>query len=228
MKPNTLGNHLHSKADPILEDEENVKGVDMESKTKLGIDPNIARTEFLIRFRSGFDGRKVPLHQWLYLEEHPLMVGLVLAWVKVHSFVQPPQIHSTKGNMDKNTTSQYRPAQLVLRTALEMAPVPEIQRDTYNNSSNSTQKILSIFFGKIYHQSVLDVPSSSDVQNITSDISRSPSIIKFMDTTKNLDAIANYIQIQDRTLEINTVLACMEREEQNRIRNWHGLNTIRY
>lgn len=48
------------------------------------LDRDIASTQYLVRFRSGIEGRKSTVHQWLYLEEHPLMVGVNIVWANVH------------------------------------------------------------------------------------------------------------------------------------------------
>eukprot|EP00581_Thalassiosira_minuscula_P018607 CAMPEP_0183733886 /NCGR_PEP_ID=MMETSP0737-20130205/42307_1 /TAXON_ID=385413 /ORGANISM="Thalassiosira miniscula, Strain CCMP1093" /LENGTH=867 /DNA_ID=CAMNT_0025967247 /DNA_START=14 /DNA_END=2617 /DNA_ORIENTATION=+ len=111
-------------------------------------DEKICSTLFLIRFRHGVEGRKVTVHQWIYLEEHAITVGGEICWAKVGD-----HFGSTKaGDMiekDNNNThkvqnsgsgthavlksnaklqaqkyfSQYRPVQILFRSMLEMIPL---------------------------------------------------------------------------------------------------------
>jgi hypothetical protein len=70
-------------------------------KTKLELHTNVSQTEYLVRFRAGIDGRILPVHQWLFLEEHPLMVSVALVWAKVMEV--PNNIHASQnGNPNNN------------------------------------------------------------------------------------------------------------------------------
>ena len=71
----------------------------------------LSRAEFLVRFCAGVDGRKAAVHQWIVLEEHALSVGIAL-------------VRGYLGTLDSD--EKWRPGQIMLRTALEMIPVREI------------------------------------------------------------------------------------------------------
>jgi len=99
--------------------------------------------EFLVRFRPGLDGRKVPVHQWIYPEEHAVAVGLSVVWAK-----------EKKGR-------PWWPGQVLCRSALEVlstgglkvaSPVYEKEKDVY--------AALTCFFGDD-SRCVLDVRSST-------------------------------------------------------------------
>jgi len=99
--------------------------------------------EFLVRFRPGLDGRKVPVHQWIYPEEHAVAVGLSVVWAK-----------EKKGR-------PWWPGQVLCRSALEVlstgglkvaSPVYEKGKDGY--------AALTCFFGDD-SRCVLDVRSST-------------------------------------------------------------------
>lgn len=126
-----------------------------DSPDDMLLDKEIGRTQYLVRFRASCEGRKVALQQWLYLEEHPIMVGVNIVWAKVHiqdeneSTSLPPvetkgtrTVCSLKNDLSvdvevakttlerrrrlKQANSKFRPAQIFLRTALEMMHVDDI------------------------------------------------------------------------------------------------------
>ena len=57
--------------------------------------------EFLVRFRAGAQGRKVPVHRWIVLEEHEVSVGCAVVW-------------------GKTKTLPWWPGMILLRSALEV------------------------------------------------------------------------------------------------------------
>jgi len=125
------------------------------------LDKQIGQTQYLVRFRARADGRKVAVQQWLYLEEHPIMVGVNIVWAKLSGQIQDviesvtisPENLAGKGTVCtlkndlsvhlkvaettlerrrklKQAKSKFRPAQIFLRTALEMMHVDDINMDS--------------------------------------------------------------------------------------------------
>jgi len=100
------------------------------------IDEEICSTLFLIRFRHGVEGRKIAIHQWIYLEEHAVTVGGEVCLAKVGNNHQRAKAglgdeeatHASKPDAKLQTkngeyASQYRPVQILFRSMLEMVPV---------------------------------------------------------------------------------------------------------
>mmetsp|Transcript_18355 Transcript_18355/g.37617 ORF Transcript_18355/g.37617 Transcript_18355/m.37617 type:complete len:726 (-) Transcript_18355:86-2263(-) len=111
------------------------------------VDENICKTLYLVRFRDGMEGRKVAVHKWIYLEEHPCLIGGEVCWAKIVDSIgnegigvenfpnseimkspvsdvsQHEESDSSKSVGDRNFLSIYRPVQMVYRSALEMIPV---------------------------------------------------------------------------------------------------------
>ncbi|GMH65315.1 hypothetical protein TL16_g04167 [Triparma laevis f. inornata] len=91
--------------------------------------------EFLVRFRAGTGGRKVPVHRWLVLEEHAVAVSSAVIWGKAPS-------------------NPWWPAQVICRSALEVAisEVSEEAEGIYLANSKSkgvhTERVLVLFFGE--------------------------------------------------------------------------------
>mmetsp|Transcript_23359 Transcript_23359/g.56378 ORF Transcript_23359/g.56378 Transcript_23359/m.56378 type:complete len:699 (-) Transcript_23359:357-2453(-) len=119
------------------------------------IDGKICSTLFLIRFRQGVEGRKVAVHEWVYLEEHAVTIGGEICWAKVghHSGEDAKAYGSNGTNEESNANgkgksdvsgtrvlksdvklqvqkgefkSQYRPVQIIFRSMLEMIPAQSL------------------------------------------------------------------------------------------------------
>jgi hypothetical protein len=107
-------------------------------------DRDIASTQYLVRFRSRIEGRKSTVHQWLYLEEHPCMVGVNIVWANLHqddlnanktSQVKDGDLSSDAEIAEseimqlrrlKKSKARFYPGQIFLRTALEMMHIDDI------------------------------------------------------------------------------------------------------
>jgi len=114
-------------------------------------DDKICSTLFLIRFRQGVEGRKIAVHEWIYLEEHAVSIGGEICWAQVghhsgdakasstdekdsdyckprdsgsgtHVLKSDARLQAQKGEY----LSQYRPVQIIFRTMLEMIPVQNL------------------------------------------------------------------------------------------------------
>jgi len=79
MKSSTIQKYMRKKS--TSKSSSKIKKQNYSSPVKL--DRDIASTQYLVRFRARIDGRKSAVHQWLYLEEHPLMVGVNIVWAKL-------------------------------------------------------------------------------------------------------------------------------------------------
>jgi len=206
---------------------------------QLGLDPDIASVQYLVRFRHGVGGRKIALHHWLFLEEHPLSVGAGLIWVKVDTqnraiinaqTKDPNRLSTTTATEEKHDASScvFRPAQIMVRTALEMVPVRAIQTNTSlsnghtqtNGGSSNIIHVMALFFAQAFRHAVLQLggglthcPSMDDV-----------IVADFLDPPKCMEKSLKRVRPHDRGLTIAVASACMEREEQRRIRAWHNIS----
>ncbi len=121
--------------------------VDEENKSDILLDKDIGRTQYLVRFRADIEGRKIPVQQWLFLEEHPILVGVAIIWARFDEQHDPLKtIVPTGSNLSatvaspskklksspsspgrmrhpKKARSKFRPVQIFVRTALEMMHV---------------------------------------------------------------------------------------------------------
>jgi len=136
-------------------------------------DGKICSTLFLVRFRHGVEGRKISVHQWIYLEEHAVTIGGEVCWANVGNHFVDAKTRGTRskctdhGNLNnvgsgahvlksdarlqaqkKEYISQYRPVQILFRSMLEMIPVqnlnPSILITDSKNSCVSTSGEKSI------------------------------------------------------------------------------------
>jgi len=108
-------------------------------------DEKISGTLYLVRFRQGAEGRKIAVHEWIYLEEHAASIGGEICWARVghhsgdvnagspnekardsssdtHVLKSNARLHAQRGDY----VSQYRPVQIIFRTMLEMIPVQNL------------------------------------------------------------------------------------------------------
>ena len=127
------------------------------------LDSDIGRTQYLLRFRARVGGRKVAMQQWIYLEEHAVMVGVQIVWANVsfgHENKSTEELQVSmnktsaceKGNLSadigelgtlkeqkrkaKRLKSKFRPVQIFVRSALEMAHVDNIMYSKGANDIN--------------------------------------------------------------------------------------------
>jgi len=115
-------------------------------------DRKICGTLFLIRFRHGVEGRKIAVHQWIYLEEHAVTIGGEVCWANIGDRLEDARTGvdnekcSNHGKLNcagsgthvmlksnvrlqaqkKEYVSQYRPVQILLRSMLEMIAVQNL------------------------------------------------------------------------------------------------------
>lgn len=91
LKPSTVKRYIgiqsSTKKSPIREP---------QSTPPVLLDRDIGRTQYLVRFRARMEGRRSTVHQWLYLEEHPLMVGVAIVWINIYN--------QDQGDVDRDTS----------------------------------------------------------------------------------------------------------------------------
>ena len=90
----------------------------------------IASLEFLIRFPPGINGRRKGLHRWIILEEHSVAVSLAIV------FAQQKKGRGLSG---------WKPAQIMVRTSLELIPVRHLLVD------DGEERGLAFSFGETVH-----------------------------------------------------------------------------
>lgn len=146
------------------------------------------RTEYLVVFKAGIDGRKKTIQQWLIFEEHSLAVSC--AWVWAH--------HNVK--LSNTRTDAYRPAQVVLRTSIELMA----KRDSYRE--------LLAEKGKFWGMCSFDQKNNSVLRLKTSTI---PFLHPMFDNIRR-----NPI---DRMIAIGVGNATTDLYEQERTFKWHEM-----
>ncbi|GMI03293.1 hypothetical protein TrVE_jg4111 [Triparma verrucosa] len=128
--------------------------------------------EFLVRFRAGTGGRKVPVHRWIVLEEHAVAVSCASIWGKA------------PGN-------PWWPATVICRSALELA-ITEVSEEVEGiclpSSKNEkgkgalTNSVLALFFGE---QTNCELDVGSETANFLS-----PKFVEERDSQDNFLCVA--------------------------------------
>lgn len=178
------------------------------------VDERIVTTIYLVRFRHGTEGRKTSVHQWIYLEEHAVTVGGEICWAKVEngcdnimsdnesSDVKPKDRESKM--VDKQFKSIYRPVQISFRSLLEMLPVEELGTE-----------VLATGLGRFVTTIRLTLEHNSQSSNC---FPFTPTIPSW------LDEILNRARLSDEDVALGVALACIEKEEERRVRSWRNLS----
>jgi len=160
--------YIHTKDDKHVK-RSAVASSASDSPQDIFLDEQIGQAQYLVRFRARAEGRKVAVQQWLYLEEHPIMVGVNIVWAKLSGHVKDkvepegmsPEKNGKKGSgctskndlsVDvaaaettlerrrrlKQAKSRFRPAQIFLRTALEMMHVDDIHVNSIGDDDDTS------------------------------------------------------------------------------------------
>jgi hypothetical protein len=183
------------------------------------VDEKIVRTLFLVRFRHGCEGRKTSVHQWIYLEEHAVTVGGEICWAKIENGCDEKGDDGSDGKTesidqngmeDKRFKSPYRPVQISFRSLLEMLPVEEL------NSA-----VLGMGFGR--HITHIRLTFDDNMNEMGQS-----SFFPFTSSNPSwLDQVLNRARLSDEDVALGVAMACMEREEERRVRSWrnHSLSS---
>ncbi len=160
----------------------------------------IATSEFLIRFPAGMNGRKEDVLKWIVLEEHSCAISVSLIM----------------GLRDKGRgINGWRPAQVVLRTTIELIPV--VQRIQLEGNF-----ALIIFFGDDNHlytdldEDSVDLFSKKFEQYRIGKLNYSPN------------TSSSYLHSVVEFMDLVMALVRIEIEEQRRVYEWHKLITENY
>ena len=196
-------------------------------------DSAIGRTQYLVRFRAGIDGRKIPVHQWIFLEEHAVAVGVGLVWANPSS--QTRDKVGTSNESSDNTqaesnmkvmakpTLHYRPAQIVVRSILEMLPVKKL--NTFKEGDYVFA--LAHYFHRDFHYAMLKFDGNKPENAPESDSPKDPPSMvaaDFATPPPNLQKAIREARIDnDASLVLSISMATMEREEERRARQFNKL-----
>ena len=189
------------------------------------LDETIMRTLYLVRFRQGSEGRKISVHQWIYLEEHAVAVGGEVCWAKVDNvsdtgavenqnkeeeedkrFKSPWAAAASSVRLHPVSKSAHRPVQISFRSLLEMISLEEL------NSA-----VLALGFGRHVTHTRLTLNESVNEMG-------SSRLLPF--TTSNpswMNQILDQARLSDDDLTFGVAMACMEKEEERRVRIWSNL-----
>lgn len=244
------GRILDYKVDAIYKVDEPISGSDQpEHSAKYPfpniselIDENITRKLYLVRFRHGIEGRKIAVHEWIYLEEHAVAIGGEICWAKVgntsHNANGVDSTHERNEEEDKvnnmitkGDLSSYRPAQTMFRSMLEMIPVQNLNPSSSRDGSKKSctdLNVLALGFGQAFSHIRLNLRNSDFNANEESAL----TIDTGMDTeeqatpqaiplTTSLPAwIAQILQraeLTDDDVGLGLAMALMEKEEERRV-----------
>jgi hypothetical protein len=245
------GRILDYKVDALHKVDEPISGSDQpEHSAKFPVpnigeltDENISRKLYLVRFRQGMEGRKIAVHEWIYLEEHAVAIGGEICWANVGSHSNNAtgdgSTHERNEDEDKvnnmiakGDLSSYRPAQIMFRSMLEMIPVQNLNpSSSCDGSKNSCTdlNVLALGFGQAFSHIRLNLRNSDFNANEESAL----TIDTGMDTeeqatpqaiplTTSLPAwIAQILQraeLTDDDVGLGLAMALMEKEEERRVR----------
>ena len=219
------------------------------------------QVEFLIRFRAGMNGRKITVHGWIVLEEHSLMVGIMLIWVQFNLLLSQnlskkrikgynDDYDSQNNNINNHACKKqlipyYSPAQVMLRSGLEMLALNENKSSSVSNlsanlnndekkstSKENTNNAFVLFFGK-------DINTHASINMMSKSINFCPPPPSFL--LPLYDASHHQTAQQSKSTQFNNfnpndqndrrflafsiAMASIENEEQKYIRKSHNLST---
>ena len=199
------------------------------------VDNEIAETLYLVRFREGADGRKVSIHQWLYLEEHAVRVGGEVCWAKV-----------ADGMGDR--MSPYRPVQIIYRSMLERISTLQESGGYETKSSDavgvqaSISNVLAMGFGASFsfirislqdeNYDIVPGHSLDDSKPSSLDSSSERMDVENMERIKNhpiifpfgvkdpswLNQILHHVRLRDEDIGIAVAMAMTEQNANRRVR----------
>ena len=201
-------------------------------------DNAVGRTQYLVRFRAGIDGRKIPVHQWMFLEEHAVAVGVGLVWANPSGQTGDKAVTSNEASDNTQKASNvkviakprmhFRPAQIVVRSILEMLPVKKL--NTFKEGDDLFA--LAHYFHCDFHFAVLkfDRSIAGDAGAANGGSAASPELsvtmvaADFVRPPTNLQEAIREARIDDdASLVLSISMATMEREEERRARHFHKL-----
>lgn len=123
---------------------------DASIKDYISLDQSLGRTQYLVRFRAGLDGRKVALHQWLFLEEHPILVGVATVWAKAPKIISAQEFQGFEDVSSKQSEQSERrhkcifsPAKIFVRTMIERN-----RPNRKDASENSEDDVFVVFYDR--------------------------------------------------------------------------------
>eukprot|EP00956_Cyclotella_meneghiniana_P008507 scaffold11526_cov69-Cyclotella_meneghiniana.AAC.1 len=205
------------------------------------LDSDISTTMYLVRFREGMDGRKVAIHQWVYLEEHSVRVGGEVCWART-------SYESDLMNCPRDSArmSPYRPVQIIFRSMLERIHTLQQSEEcgkTVFSETAEPANVLAMGFGNSFSslricleentqsssefaQSIEKEYSPSNISNSgvldglkTEDSGKTPIVFPFGKKTPLwLNKILHQVRLCDEDIGLAISMATAEQDAQTRIR----------
>ena len=197
-------------------------------------DSAVGRTQYLVRFRAGIDGRKIPVHQWIFLEEHAVAVGVGLVWANPSGQIRD-KVGISNESSDNTQAAEsnikvmakprlhYRPAQIVVRSILEMLPVKKL------NALKEGDDVFALahYFHRDFHYAMLKLDGNKPGNAPEADSPKDPPTMvaaDFATPPPNLQKAIREARIDnDASLVLSISMATMEREEERRARQFNKL-----
>ena len=164
---------------------------------------SIASSEFMVRFPAGINGRRRSLRQWIVLEEHSVAVSIAIVFAQF--------------NRGSRGLSSYRPAQLFVRSSLELIPV----RRLLSRAGHGVDPQGLIFFFGEASQAYLRL--GDEVGGFFSpafDTHRGETRVE-----KDSAPLSKALSAGDQCQPVNLAgtLAFLEHDEQTRVNAWHRM-----
>jgi hypothetical protein len=214
----------------------------VKSITTRLLDTEIAETLYLVRFREGAEGRKVAIHQWIYLEEHAVRVGGEVCWAKISDEIYVPD--SSVANSVR--MCPYRPVQIIFRSMLERISTLKDSEGYRNVKSNGDEaldneacrtSVLAMGFGDSFSSISIEVKptklatsaenkrpagdctigSSVDAENTCA--RNQPVIFPFGAKDPSwLNQILRRVKLSDEDIGVAITLASLEQDANKRAR----------
>jgi hypothetical protein len=221
------------------------------------VDLEISRTLFFVRFRQGIEGRRIAVHQWIYLEEHAVAIGGEICWGKIgndkYNANERKEIsHDHEDNLNmitQDVASLYRPCQMIFRSLLEMIPVQNLNSPTSCNYRKiSNLNVLAMGFGisfshirlKLdYNNNEMDKHLALTIDtgiantsvptpdNTTEEQSRPQAIPLAASNPTWINQMLQRVELSDEDVALGLAMAHVEKEEERRVRVRHNLAVSR-
>ena len=208
------------------------------------VDLEISRTLFFVRFRQGIQGRRIAVHQWIYLEEHAVAIGGEICWGKIgndkYNANERKEIsHDHEDNLNmitQDVASLYRPCQMIFRSLLEMIPVQNLNSSTSCNYRKiSNLNVLAMGFGISFSHIRLALTIDTGMantsvptpDNTTEEQSRPQAIPLAASNPTWINQMLQRVELSDEDVALGLAMAHVEKEEERRVRVRHNLAVSR-
>ena len=205
------------------------------------LDQSIGCTQYLVRFRAGVDGRKVAIHQWLFLEEHSIMVGVATVWVKTPKSILVQDFDDANNRYEQSQNphkmkSIFSPAKIFACTVIELCRSRELEASNCSKDAvlvafydREDKNIRLVFTKELKSDScteILGTKSNSEQIRKESILYESFDEViaaDFNDPSEKLKLYLQTMRARDESLVEKIAAALVDEEEKLRIIEDHAM-----